>query len=207
MIVAAHQTMLAPPALPYDAEVEYLESSGTQYVDTGYAPVFPSNLEYRARIRYHNTTTRMIMGLQGGMYIGVVDGKYQCNGGGNITVDAPVSANAAHDFGAVFHLPTEGSQPRGHRVDWTMDNLSGRTTGDLFHYLPATATIWLFWANDASSLRGASAIYSFQILADGVLVRDYQPVRVGTTGYLYDKVSKQLFGNAGTGSFVLGPDK
>lgn len=35
---------------------------------------------------------------------------------------------------------------------------------------------------------------------------DFIPVRIGTKGYLYDKVSKRLFGNAGTGSFTLGPD-
>lgn len=38
------------------------------------------------------------------------------------------------------------------------------------------------------------------------LVRDFIPVRIDTTGYLYDNVSKQLFGNSGTGDFVLGPD-
>ena len=32
------------------------------------------------------------------------------------------------------------------------------------------------------------------------------PVRVGQVGYMYDRVSKTLFGNAGTDSFVLGPD-
>ena len=42
---------------------------------------------------------------------------------------------------------------------------------------------------------------------DMATIRDFIPVRVGSTGYLYDKVSGQLFGNAGTGDFVLGPDK
>jgi hypothetical protein len=40
-----------------------------------------------------------------------------------------------------------------------------------------------------------------------ILVRDFIPVRVGTTGYMYDKVSGQLFGNSGTGEFILGADK
>jgi hypothetical protein len=38
------------------------------------------------------------------------------------------------------------------------------------------------------------------------LVRDFIPVRVGQTGYLYDKVSRKLFGNSGTGDFILGND-
>ena len=36
---------------------------------------------------------------------------------------------------------------------------------------------------------------------------DLIPVRVGQVGYMYDKVSGQLFGNVGTGDFGLGPDK
>ena len=43
--------------------------------------------------------------------------------------------------------------------------------------------------------------------ANGTLVRDFVPVRKGTVGYLYDRVTRKLFGNAGTGDFVLGPDK
>ena len=42
---------------------------------------------------------------------------------------------------------------------------------------------------------------------DGTYLFDAIPVRVGQVGYMYDKVSGQLFGNAGTGAFILGPDK
>lgn len=46
------------------------------------------------------------------------------------------------------------------------------------------------------------------VLTNGAdVVRDLIPVRVGQVGYLYDKVSKQLFGNSGSGAFILGPDK
>jgi hypothetical protein len=41
--------------------------------------------------------------------------------------------------------------------------------------------------------------------ADGT--RDFVPVRVGQVGYLYDRVSGTLYGNAGTGNFTVGPDK
>ena len=41
---------------------------------------------------------------------------------------------------------------------------------------------------------------------NGIIEHDYIPVRVGQVGYMYDRVSRRLFGNAGTGAFVLGPD-
>ena len=50
-------------------------------------------------------------------------------------------------------------------------------------------------------------IYGFSIYNENdELILDIIPVRKGATGYMYDKVSEQLFGNNGTGSFVLGPD-
>lgn len=48
--------------------------------------------------------------------------------------------------------------------------------------------------------------YAFTISSDGVVTHDLIPVRVGTTGYMYDRVTGRFFGNAGTGNFVLGPD-
>ena len=47
---------------------------------------------------------------------------------------------------------------------------------------------------------------SFKLIIDEEVVRDMIPVRKGNIGYMYDKVSGQLFGNSGTGSFTLGPD-
>ena len=75
------------------------------------------------------------------------------------------------------------------------------------------------WVNDGA--KGIN-IFGYQTLAkeyfssckfhylkfkgrDGLL--DIIPVRVGDVGYLYDRVSGQLFGNSGTGEFIVGPDK
>lgn len=67
--------------------------------------------------------------------------------------------------------------------------------------------IILFHGNlTATSVKGTITIYYCKIYDNGVLVRDFVPCRVGTTGYLYDRVSGDLFGNAGTGSFTLGGD-
>ena len=54
--------------------------------------------------------------------------------------------------------------------------------------------------------------YYISIIVNGKLVRDLIPVRFTnengeTEGTMYDKVSGQLYRNAGTGAFVIGPDK
>lgn len=49
-------------------------------------------------------------------------------------------------------------------------------------------------------------IAACQIYKSGTLVRDMVAVRDGQVGKMYDKVSKTLFGNEGSGSFGVGPD-
>lgn len=71
-----------------------------------------------------------------------------------------------------------------------------------------TTNIALFSKSTTFSPPGTMGvkIYYCKILNNDVLVRDFIPVRIGTVGYLYDKVSKKLFGNVGTGNFILGQD-
>lgn len=54
----------------------------------------------------------------------------------------------------------------------------------------------------------AADISSFTFRSGGANTRDMVPVRVGTVGYLYDKISGRLFGSAvGSIPLVPGPDK
>ena len=75
-------------------------------------------------------------------------------------------------------------------------------------------SIYLFALNTAGTMTfddinsdAEFYIHKAQIYNDEQLVFDAIPVRKGNVGYLYDRVSGQLFGNAGTGLFILGPDK
>lgn len=49
-------------------------------------------------------------------------------------------------------------------------------------------------------------IYWFKVYLFNELMLDMIPVRVGNVGYMYDRISGRLFGNSGTGEFVLGSD-
>ena len=47
----------------------------------------------------------------------------------------------------------------------------------------------------------------FESIRNGEKVADIIAVRKDGVGYMYDRVSGQLFGNSGTGDFIIGPDK
>jgi len=49
-------------------------------------------------------------------------------------------------------------------------------------------------------------VYSYKLYDNDILVRDFIPVRIGNIGYMFDKVTGKMFGNSGTGNFILGPD-
>ena len=55
----------------------------------------------------------------------------------------------------------------------------------------------------------AGLCYYFRLVTvEGETVIDLIPVRVGSVGYMYDRVSGKLFGNAAdSGAFIIGPDK
>ena len=184
--------------LPYDSEIEYLESSGTQYIDTG---IIPKNaICVEIGILYSSTQCTIIGGgnnWKAEFYIGRSSNSiiFNTNTSQGLRVLKGNSlANSAHvykyDNGSCY-------------ID---DNLEGTNSPNI----PSTSKTLCVLCYNRNAGKGeftTGKLYFVKITIDGVLKRDLIPVRVGTTGYMYDMVSKQLFGNAGTGDFVLGSDK
>lgn len=69
---------------------------------------------------------------------------------------------------------------------------------------------YLFGLNANGSLSGVrdgTYISAAKFMQNGVTIRSYIPVRIGTVGYLYDKITKELYGNANSsGAFTYGND-
>lgn len=57
-----------------------------------------------------------------------------------------------------------------------------------------------------SGSKGKLKLHSSKLYKNTVLELDLIPVRCGAVGYMYDRVSGHLFGNAGTGNFIVGSD-
>lgn len=186
----------------YDAEIEYLESSGTQYIDTLFLP---------------NNNTRVIATLCFITMSGweVIFGTRRAadsqeytlqsyNGTGGVRICyGSITNNRYINIGANKKVNIDFNKNK-----LTIGTNSITATAQTF---VALRTLFLFALhesdNSASNRCYKGRIWTLKIYDNGVLVRDYIPVRKGQVGYMYDKVSGQLFGNGGTGNFILGPDK
>lgn len=196
---------------PYDAEVEYLQNNtGLEYVNTGIIPDDTTEVYATTKVLNQNTPA----------YSGGDNAKIGC--GEPFSYQEPTFCFTYHVGQSQFYihfvsgyqtqsiaLGTTVHTIRFSKSEFSVDGVKkkGPFSGSLQAVSPIC--IWAFPGASLGSIHGSrkTNFYSVQIYKESVLVRDYIPVRVGTVGYLYDKVSKQLFGNAGTGAFVLGPDK
>ena len=191
------------PSLPYDAQVEYLQGDGDAYIDTGIAggndtlsieikAYWSGFVNYAAFFGNQTTsgynTTRIIQSNEGTKLYGGIN-----QGGAVLTENATL--NAWH----IILLEKNYFTLDGVRV--SISNTSQSTNNSNIALFNRSVV------NPYTVKRDIGLKYEYvKFMDNGVLVRDYIPVRVGTTGYLYDKVSGTLFGNIGTGNFILGND-
>ena len=188
--------------IPYK-QVEYLESTGTQWIDTGV--VFSSNSGWDVTFMpLQNPNLNLwVMGTQNTS--GVVYGIRITSSKELQAQYGPTKIIVAGSNVGVRCICVLNS------TSLTLNDSSVIRSGGPGDF---TQTIVLFaWRWRGGSVAGLSycRIYAAKLYDNQVFVRDFIPVRFTnennqTEGALYDKVSQQLFRNAGTGSFIIGPD-
>ena len=193
-------------ALPYDAEVEYIEGTGTQYINTGIKPssTLRSVLKFSIKNGFGFANSAFLFGafdqqesyysvaLRSPTSIRVPNGTSFSNC--TIpTIDFDTSHEISYKAGEVKY---DGQ---------VISSYSGRFISN------PTVNIRLF-GRDSFDLKNQYitpylCIEGYEVYDGNELVLDLIPVRVGQVGYMRDKISGKLYGNSGTGSFTLGPDK
>ena len=203
MLVAARTGAWSGKALPYDAEVEYLESTGTQWIDT----LVNADSNLSVEIMMANAGTPFTNVNPCGAILITPRCRHHLNfsssgidyyfgNGDGITASSKYSPADAEIF--TFKVDAISKTFTLGRVIVTLPN-------DTFD---TGMSYWLFGRNGTTPpYLGSLCIYSAKLWDGNTLVRDFIPVCVGTIGYMYDRASGQLFGNAGTGAFIIGPDK
>jgi hypothetical protein len=206
-----------PNPLPYDAEVEYLESTGSQYIDTGFVGGSSSAVEIVAS----SPNTANNAALFGARDSGT-------NYGFAIWQRAVIGSNAGvrFDYFAVssderrIRLASNAWDASGRNIvrkDGPDNFLNGvQSNGNPAATFVCNYSFFLGAINTAgtASLPFVGKVYSCDIFSGSTLVRDLHPVRVGTVGYLYDRANPTggplgngLYGSATSTPLGAGPDK
>lgn len=184
--------------------VEYLESSGTQYIDTGYKP---TNTTGHYMIMSYNTVNNSVpfgTMVSGNGVVGPYYASTSSNTGwwtrwGSTEPYASFTVTANTKYSVYINYNND----RVSRVDNTIlsNNLPSFTEG-------AYGNLTLFRRNySAAYAYFTGKIYCYQMTDGTNLVRDMIPVKdENGVGYMFDKITHTLFANAGTGSFVVGSE-
>ena len=190
-------------------QLEYIESTGAQYIDTGISGFNTGDWEIYAKWMTTVSTQPASYGFIFGVYKDeshnsyrlifnqTNSGKYFISansraGGGSIAVSA--STNAIHNV-----VVKNGS--------FVLDgqNYQAPNAGTA---LPADSKLGIFRCDENGSYasKGVARLYSMSVKKDGVLIGDFVPAKnaSGVVG-MYDTVSGNFFTNAGTGEFIAGP--
>ena len=164
-------------------QLEYIQSSGTQYIDTGLTCNKADNYQIKIDCELAN------------------DDKY-AGANGYLQYQASIMNGVRGNLSVTYenHIETISVDNVVKKTsDWSSFNGSNVKIGIL--RLGNSNNTW--YSADIQS----GKIYSCEIYKDDVLQRDYVPCRNQSNEIgLYDVVNNIFYGNAGTGSFVAGAE-
>lgn len=220
MIAARNAFLMGGAKLPYDAEVEYLESTGTQYVDTGVVPSHLHSATCTFQLRSPLNTSADASGT--------LFGCFRSWGNAGWSPVFTLQRNEIYNsWGNVFQrqqsIPFSQNTDKWNTITFRdgYTEVFGIRIGPNTNVSAPQNTAFVFCCNYNGQAWGVGTVKRislFQLYYGSSLVRYYIPVRVGSgssaVGYLYDRANPTggplgngLYGNAGTGAFVIGPDK
>lgn len=174
-------------------QLEYIQSSGTQYVDTNVKPTQAFLLDIS--IQTLQTTS-------GG--IAVSDQTWGTNGFG-VWCNAAAfgsqtkqSLSLYNDAPIVIKLSQSGLFLNGSSI-WTVNSET--------FTVPANMYLFALNRNGVISEKLTGKLYSCKLYNNATLIRDFIPCKNGAGAIgLYDLVNSKFYGNAGTGAFTAGPE-
>lgn len=181
-------------------ELEYIESTGTQRIDTGIKPDGNTRVTVDTQISDAQTTEGHLFSVTGNKYF-VVSFKPQLT----------AWWRTRHGSSALTSFPASANT-RGRCIVDKNQNIT--TVNEEIVTLPEADfslnyNMNLFCRNASGKFNAflSAKLYSCQIYDNGTLIRDYVPCTnpSGEVG-LYDLENEEFYGNAGSGAFTAGPE-
>lgn len=196
-------TMIEEPQsrLPVDyIELQYIQSSGTQYINTGFKP----NNNTRVQCKFELLESSRAYGIFGSR-IGYKNTAFDLFANGQNS-----SKDFQDDYGSNVNAPM-ASTLGIYEIDKNKNvtNINGNIYTFPSSTFQSNYNMYILGINTAGSTNnqlGSLKIYSCQIYDNDTLIRDFVPCKTidGVIG-LYDVVNSVFYTNAGTGSFIAGP--
>lgn len=189
------------PLPPGARWVEYLESTGTQWIDTGTLVEMTDKVDCTFELTAYGNVTLAGARVDSSNYslaIWAYTSTGRCirfdllsNGYGNVVQSI---------------TPTIGREYKVSKIGASNFVDGVRVNGNTSVAYAPVRTCYLFALNNGgtASFIGNCRIKSFSI---GNKIK-FAPIAIGTTGYMLDLVSGEYlpYGNKGTGEFIVGPD-
>lgn len=176
-------------------QLEYIESTGTQYIDTGVKPTSGIDVEIDFQLNMTNGWACVFGGR---------DSSSNSNAVALWLNDTSTFAFYRNVVNSTFPSTISTSARHHFKCTGNTANIDGNTVSVTDSTFTGTNSIYLFAVNDAGSTYRFSKckLYSCKIYDNGTLIRDYVPClnAEGVAG-LYDLVERKFYGNSGTGEF------
>ena len=175
------------------AKLSYIQSSGTQYINTGFKPNQNTKIVMEAQLISTGQSYPAPFGANqndtNSFYVFLLSStKWAANFN-----NARYEVNGGEIQKCVFTLDSSA---------YTVNSSSVQISQGAFQ---SAYNLFLFGINQIGEFSNAAAMkmYSCQIYDNGTLIRDFIPCinPSGAVG-IYDLVGKQFYGNAGTGVFT-----
>lgn len=194
--------------LSYDAEVEYLQCDGIAYINLQKQVVSNTDIiEMEFTLKQSSTAARGVFGIRDGAsslnYSAIIGSSnnpiIDINNGSYSTYRVNAGQSGVNKLCAI-HMSQSNKSISLDNVQVAASTTSSQTF--------TTSGSALLFSTDGVSGNAKIALYKFKWIRDGNSLFDLIPVRKNGVGYLYDKVSGTLFGNANSsGAFTYGNDK
>lgn len=182
-------------------QVEYIQSSGTQYIDTGFKHNQNTRVVMKAQVTKQPSTHAWL--FEGRTTTGTAHKSLFLLNGSAWNADYVSGASGQrYAFTSLSVLDLL-------EVDYNKNSLTvnGETKTWTAATFQSTVNLALLACNTGGTISGhvSAKLYSCQIYDNGTLVRDYVPCKnaSGTVG-LYDMANGSFYTNAGSGAFTAG---
>ena len=195
-VKVTHETHNLPDAYQ---EVEYLQSSGTQFIDSGYAPNGNSKVIFDSILGVGSVSSDIRQGRHADgqrLSLALVSSKLEFAIGGYLSVNYN-TANQRHTY--ELDVPSRQGKMDG----TTLATFSASSW-------TSQQTLYFFARHMSSGQDGLGNVrnYSVEVYEQGQLVRQYIPCyrKSDDEPGMYDTVNDVFYTNIGTGTFIVGSD-